>query len=237
MEAGFWERATVVLCFLSFTHTCTHTHSYPCPWRRCGGPCTLPQNGKDFTDTVWRAGHVPCAVGRHRRLVSNPSQKTLRAGDRLADCWCICQGYMIVLSGLHLRVIWGEMPVCDLWPGSEWWKRRASVWASQGPAENFCRLKRLSGWWAGLSSRELEIPRLHKEEVQNLRGMCCLSLGKFSRRGQQWGEPQKAPYEACDRSECELTQPRKQRGQLPAVVTTVLPVPACRCQRLFKVEE
>lgn len=58
MEAGFFERATVVPCFslsLSFTHTRTHTHSYPCPWRKCGGPRTLPQNRKDFSDTVWRA--------------------------------------------------------------------------------------------------------------------------------------------------------------------------------------
>lgn len=36
--------------------------------------------------------------------------------------------------------------------------------------------------------------RLHKEGVKNLRGMCCLSLGNFSRRGQQRGEPQKAPH-------------------------------------------
>ena len=98
----------------AYTHTHTHIHSYPCPWRRCGGPCTLPQNGKDFTDTVWRAWHVPCVVGRHRRLVSNPPQKTLRAGDRLAG-WLL-----MYLPRIH---------DCFEWPTSQshlgW---NASVW-------------------------------------------------------------------------------------------------------------
>ena len=146
MEAGFWERATAVLFSLFHTHTHmhmhahthTHTHTSPCPWRRCGGPCILPQNGKDFSDTVWRAQHVSCAVGRPRRLVSNSPPKSLKGGRQAG--WLlmylprICDCFERPASQSHLG--WNA----SVWPlaGPEEnderkGKRRAAMWASQGP--------------------------------------------------------------------------------------------------------